>query len=398
METIRTEHNQAIQSIDDSLFTRKITEGIGWKERLLFIKGARGIGKTTLILQHIKSTFGFDAKALYVSMDNIALADKSLLEIASFHHNMGGTHLYIDEIHKYENWSLELKNIYDKYKKMHVVVSGSSILDLYKGNADLSRRGVTYILHGLSLREYINIETKNNIATFTLEELLNNHLSIADNITKQINPLQYFNTYLTYGYYPFYLEGVKYFHQKLNAAINQIIEVDIPRLHKIEVSNINKVKKLLYYIATSVPFQPNSSKLAQSLEISRQTLNIYLNYMEESQMLQLLWSSNKSYSMISKPDKIYLQNPNLCYLVPSATINIGNERETFFMNQVAALHKVNTSKNGDFLVNDQYTFEIGGRKKGYKQIADLPDSYVAIDNQLIGVGHKIPLWLFGFLY
>jgi uncharacterized protein len=399
METLRAEHNLLLQGLaNDTLFKRTVTEEIGWEERLLFIKGARGIGKTTLILQRIMSTFKFDERALYVSMDNIALSNKTLVEIATEHYNHGGTHLFIDEIHKYQNWSLELKNIYDKYKKFHVVASGSSILELYKGNADLSRRGVTHVLYGLSLREYVNSSANQNIKKYALNEILNDHVSIANDILKAVNPLKYFKDYLMHGYYPFYLEGTKYFHQKLNTAINQIIEVDIPRIYNIDISNTSKVKKLLYHIAVSVPFQPNSTKLAESLDVSRQTLNTYLNYLEEGQILQLLWNSQKSYSLISKPDKIYLQNPNLCYLIPSTSANIGNLRETFFMNQVSTNHKVNTSEKGDFLVDDKFVFEIGGNNKSFKQIADLPDSYVGMDNELIGSGKRIPLWLFGFLY
>ncbi len=399
MEVLRTEHNQALQRLgDEALFQRIVMEEIGWEERLLFIKGARGIGKTTLILQHIMTKFKFDERALYVSMDNIALSNKTLVEIATDHYNRGGTHLFIDEIHKYQNWSLELKNIYDKFKKFHVVASGSSILELYKGNADLSRRGVTHVLYGLSLREYVNISTNQHVKKYTLEEILKDHVSIANDILKKVNPLKYFNAYLSHGYYPFYLEGTKYFHQKLNTAINQIIEVDIPRIYNIDNSNISKVKKLLYHIAISVPFQPNSSKLAESLDISRQTLNTYLNYLEEGQILQLLWNSQKSYSLISKPDKIYLQNTNLCYLIPTSSANVGNLRETFFMNQVSTQHKVSSSAKGDFLVDDKFTFEIGGQNKSFKQIADMPDSYVGMDNELIGSGNRIPLWLFGYLY
>jgi uncharacterized protein len=397
MENLYAEHNHFLNTLTTS-FSRDIQYEIGWEEQLLFIKGARGIGKTTLILQHINETFDIDdRKALYITMDSIALAGRSIIEVAKNHMNLGGTHLFVDEIHKYDNWSLELKNIYDKYKKLKVVVSGSSILDLYKGNADLSRRGVTHIIHGLSLREFINIEAKVNLPGYTMPEILKSHVKIAHQILEQANPLQYFKAYLQYGYYPFYLEGLQYFHQKLNNAMNQTIEVDIPKLFNLEVANISKIRKLLYHIATSVPFQPNSTKLAESLELNRQTLNAYLQYMQEGRILQLLWDGAKAYSLISKPDKIYLQNPNLCHLVPTERSNLGNLRETFFMNQVAKKHKVTSAKKGDFLVDNQYTFEVGGEDKTFKQIADIPKSYLAIDNEQIGTGNKIPLWLFGFL-
>lgn len=397
MDKIRQEHNQFLQNLVTS-FHREIQQEIGWDERLLFIKGARGVGKTTLILQYIKQTYDFDTKALYVSMDSLNTANYTLLDIAKQHSNLGGTHLFIDEIHKYDRWSIELKNIYDLYQNLHVVVSGSSILDLYKGNADLSRRAITHVLQGLSLREFLNIQNDLVLQRYTLAEIIKDHVKIVHEILKVTNPLQYFKDYLAYGYYPFYLQGVKYFHQKLNNTINQIIEVDIPTLFNLEVSNISKIKKLLYHIATTAPFQPNSTKLAASLDLNRQTLNTYLQYLQEGQILQLLWDSTKAYSLISKPDKIYLQNPNLCHLVPSDQKNIGSLRETFFMNQVNTNHRVSTAQKGDFLVDDIYIFEVGGEKKRFNQISDLPDSYLAIDNELIGTGNKIPLWLFGFLY
>lgn len=397
MDKLRQEHNQFLQNLVTS-FHREIQREIGWDERLLFIKGARGVGKTTLILQYIKQTYDFDTKALYVSMDSLNTANYTLLDIAKQHSNLGGTHLFIDEIHKYDRWSIELKNIYDLYQNLHVVVSGLSILDLYKGNADLSRRAITHVLQGLSLREFLNIQNDLVLQRYTLAEIIKDHVKIVHEILKVTNPLQYFKDYLAYGYYPFYLQGVKYFHQKLNNTINQIIEVDIPTLFNLEVSNISKIKKLLYHIATTAPFQPNSTKLAASLDLNRQTLNTYLQYLQEGQILQLLWDSTKAYSLISKPDKIYLQNPNLCHLVPPDQKNIGSLRETFFMNQVNTNHRISTAQKGDFLVDDIYIFEVGGEKKRFNQIADLPDSYLAIDNELIGTGNKIPLWLFGFLY
>lgn len=396
MKDLRLEHNQFLNNMD-VLFRRDVMDDIDWDEKLLFIKGSRGVGKTTLILQHIKETFDYSEKALYVTMDGISIANTSLIQIAKSHMQSGGTHLFIDEIHKYTNWSQELKNIKDSFKKLHVTVSGSSILDLYKGNADLSRRAVTHVLYGLSFREFINIEAKTTIRRYSLNEIVEDNLKITQEVLDQVNPLQYFKSYLTHGYYPFYLEGTKYFHQKLNNTVNQVIEVDVPRLFNLEVSNIAKVKKLLYHIATSVPFQPNSSKLASSLALNRQTLNAYIQYLEQGHILNLLWDDAKSYSLISKPEKIYLQNPNLCHLVPTSQEDIGNLRETFFLNQVGMLHEVNSSKIGDFLVDKKFVFEVGGSGKSFKQISKVKNSYLAIDDELIGSKNKIPLWLFGFL-
>jgi uncharacterized protein len=398
MEKLREEHNEYLNSIDDAFSRKSRYLEVDWNERLLFIKGARGIGKTTMILQYIKDTYGYNNNALYVSMDSLNSAHLSIAEIAKYHLNHGGTHLFIDEIHKYDNWSAELKHIYDLHKKLKVVVSGSSILHLYRGSADLSRRAVSYDMKGLSFREYINFETGANLQAYTLKEILSSHITIASDISRNINTLQYFKNYLHHGYYPYYLQGTKKFHQKLNNTINQCIESDIPQMLDIQVNNISKIKKLLYHIAISVPFQPNSSKLAQSVDLSRQTLNTYLQYLHEANIIFLLWDDAKSYSLISKPEKIYLQNPNLCHLVPENNMKIGNLRETFFANQVSTFHTLNSAKQGDFIVDNKFTFEVGGASKGFKQIANLPKSYVAIDEQMVGVGNKIPLWLFGFLY
>jgi uncharacterized protein len=398
MEKIIQEHIDYLNSVDDAFSRKTRYDEVDWNERLLFIKGARGVGKTTMILQYIKDTYGYDAKALYVSMDSLSIANVSIADIAKHHYNHGGTHLFIDEIHKYANWSAELKHIYDLYKKLKVVVSGSSILHLYRGNADLSRRAVSFEMKGLSFREFINFQAGTNLNAYTLKEILTNHIAIATEINKKINTLQFFKDYLHHGYYPYYLQGTKNFHQKLNNTINQCIESDIPQLMDIQVSNITKIKKLLYHIAVSVPFQPNSSKLAASVDLNRQTLNSYLNYLHEANIIYLLWDSTKSYSLISKPEKIYLQNPNLCHLVPEDNLNTGNLRETFFANQVSMHHTLHSSKHADFLVDNKFHFEIGGSSKGFKQIASVPKSYVAIDEQMIGVGNKIPLWLFGFMY
>ncbi|MCB9261112.1 MAG: ATP-binding protein [Flavobacteriales bacterium] len=397
IEKIYAESSTYLKNLDP-LFRRDQIEDVDWAERLLFIKGSRGIGKTTLILQHIQEQYGYDSKVLYVSMDSLQLLDYKLIELAEYHFNHGGTHLFVDEIHKYQNWSLELKNINDLYKKLNVVVSGSSILHLYKGNADLSRRGVSFKLRGLSFREFLNIETKSNFPKYSLDDLLQNHLQIAADIGQVVNPLQYIKEYLKYGYNPYYLEGKSSFHHKLNNTVNLIIETDITQLFGVDVSKIIKLKKLLYAIAVNVPFQPNTSKLATSLEISRSTLNAYLQYLHEAEIIHLLWKSGQSYSLISKPEKIYLNNTNLCFLVPESSVNVGNLRETFFVNQVSAMHDVFASTIGDFLVDDKYIFEVGGPNKKFTQIANQAGSYKVQDEILIGAKNNIPLWLFGFLY
>ncbi|NOT35761.1 MAG: AAA family ATPase [Saprospiraceae bacterium] len=397
-ENLRQEHNEYLQSVDESFSRQSRWNDMDWAEKLLFIKGPRGVGKSTMILQYIRDKFQFDAKALYVTMDSLNLSGMSILEIAKKHQNLGGTHLYIDEIHKYEGWSKELKNINDLYKKLHVVVSGSSILKMDKGEADLSRRAVTYNMEGLSFREYIWFKTGIVLETLKLEDIVKSHVDLSVEISNKINPLLLHKEYLQFGYYPFFMQGTKSFRQKLNNAVNQSIEQDIMQINEIEVNNIGKIKKLLYHLAISVPFKPNSTKLAESLGLNRQTLNLYLFYLTEAKIIQSILASGKSYSMISKPDKIYLNNTNLCYLVPESRVNTGNLRETFFANQLSKLHNVNTSDKGDFLIDNKYIFEVGGPNKKFTQIADLPFSYTVVDDEITGYGNKIPLWLFGMLY
>lgn len=398
LENLRQEHNDYLQTVDGSYSRRSIWEDLDWSEKLLFVRGARGVGKSTMILQYIKNRFEIGAEALYITMDSLNLSGRSLVDIARKHQNLGGTHLYIDEIHKYEGWSKELKNINDQYTRLHVVVSGSSIFQLNQGEADLSRRAVTYNMEGLSFREFIEFQTGEKIESITLEDLLKNHLEISMEISNKINPLILFKDYIQFGYYPFYLEGTKSFRQKLNNAINQSIEQDILQIKEVEVTNINKIKKLLYTLAVNVPFKPNSSKLAEGMDLNRQTLNLYLNYLNEARIINNLYTSGKSYSLISKPEKIYLDNTNLCFLVPESRTSMANLRETFFINQVSKKYTVNTSDKGDFLIDNKYIFEVGGSNKKFKQIDKIPNSFTAIDEELTGYNNKIPLWLFGFLY
>jgi uncharacterized protein len=380
-----------------STFKRYLMDEINWEGKLIGIKGAKGVGKTTLILQHIKENF-MGNEALYVSMDSIIAKPYTIFEIAEFHINKGGTHLFIDEIHKYADWSREIKTIYDLYPDIHVVFSGSSILQIYKSFADLSRRAVSYILEGLSFREFLELETGIRFSTVTLADLLQNHVQIAENIIAKVNVFKHFDQYFRYGYYPFYLEDRRDFNLKLENVINNSLDTDLPFMLEINVHNIFKIKKLLYILATHLPFQPNITKLAESLELNRNTLNNYLYYLSESKLLNLLTDSGKSYTALSKPEKIYMQNTNLIYTISAENVNKGTLRELYFLNQVSAKYLVNFVKKGDFKVENKYLFEVGGAQKSFTQIADEKNSYLAIDDVQIGRGNKIPLWLFGFLY
>ena len=354
-------------------FKRYLMDEINWEGKLIAIKGAKGVGKTTMILQYIKTNFkGNDA--LYVSMDSIIAKPYSIFEIAEYHVNRGGTHLFIDEIHKYAEWSREIKTIHDLYPEFHVVFSGSSILQIYKSFADLSRRAVAYNLEGLSLREFLELETGEKFEKIELIDLLKNHVQLAENIIEKVNVFKYFDQYLRYGYYPFYLEDKKDFNLKLENVINNTLDIDLPFMLEINVHNIFKMKKLLYILATQLPFQPNITKLAESLELNRNTLNNYLYYLSESKLLNLLTDAGKSYSALSKPEKIFMQNTNLIYAISGDKVNKGTLRELFFLNQVSAKYTINYTKKGDFLVENKYIFEVGGAQKTFMQIADIQNS------------------------
>jgi hypothetical protein len=396
MDKIYLEYRQTLNALK-STFSRNLTQEIDWNEPLLFIVGSRGVGKTTLILQHIKANFGMSTNALYISMDDISLSNYRLIDVANKHVQLGGTHLFIDEIHKYENWSQELKNIRDKITDLKVVVSGSSILDIHKGNADLSRRSVIYTLNGLSYREFLNIQLNLNLPILNMQEITENHEEIAADFSSKIKPLEHFSAYLKYGYFPFYLEGTKNYHHKLMNVLNVVLEQDMALLETIDLAKIPKIRKLIYLLSIQAPYQPNITKLAEAIEIDRITLLNYLSSLQKASVLFLARMNGKFYSQLTKPDKIYLQNTNLLFLSQS-DVNIGTLRETFFINQVNAKHKVTLAKKGDFIVDDNYLFEVGGASKNFKQIAGIDNSYLALDEISTGINNKIPLWMFGFLY
>ena len=395
METLLETHREYLNNYE-SLFDRFVD--IDWNDRLIGLTGARGVGKTTYLFNHIKNGLGPNSKPLYVSLDDIYFTEHKLVELADQWVKMGGTHLFLDEVHKYNNWSQELKNINDRFKKLYVVFTGSSLLDVLKGQADLSRRSVVHTLNGLSFREFLEVETKQKFPIHTLEEILENHEKLTTEILKKVKPFAFFKDYLQYGYYPFYLESIKSYHRKLMSTLTLMIEVDLPYQRNVEVRYIHKLKKLITHIAHTVPFQPNITKLAGDIETSRQTVIHYLKFLEESKIINLLHSKESSDSHLAKPDKIFLHHPNIMYALNPKSVNEGTLRESFFFNQVANVHKVISSPDSDFLVDDTYTFEIGGKSKKKKQIKNLENAFVVSDNIEHGYGNIIPLWLFGFMY
>ena len=380
-------------------FKRYLYHTINWEDKLIAIKGSRGVGKTTLLLQYIKENHKIDQTVLYASLDDIYFQANSLVDLAEEFYQNGGKYLYLDEVHKYPNWSLEIKNIYDNYSELKMVFTSSSVLEIHKGNADLSRRAISYELKGLSFREYLVLEKSLTISSLQLEDVLKHHLEIATELTKEIKILPQFKQYLKMGYYPFYKEGEESYYQKLTNIVNLILETDIPSVYKTEFQTIHKLKKLLYVIATSVPFQPNISKLSEKIETSSRSSTLqYLDYLEKANLIGNLKTSAKGNNYLVKPDKIYLENTNLMYAFGEVIKEIGSIRETFFFNQLNATNKINTSKESDFLVNNTYTFEVGGKNKKDAQIKELKEAYVVADNIEIGYRNKIPLWLFGMLY
>jgi hypothetical protein len=329
----------------------------------------------------------------------------SLIEFAKEFEQYGGEVLFIDEVHKYSDWSTHIKNIYDSLD-IKVIFSGSSILQIEKQNADLSRRTIIYHLENLSFREYLEFTGVKKFDSYSIEDILQNHIQIASDIKQEIKPLMYFKEYLQYGSYPFILEDKDTYHQKIVQMINLILETDLPYINKIEIQQIVKLKKLLYMLAINVPFIPNITDIAKATNISRPKVYEYLNHLESAKIINSIRSKEKGYNIMSKPEKLFMQNTNISYALTSK-IDIGSARESFFVNQIKNYYNSNikllddtifSSKQGDFLVDDQYIFEIGGKNKSFKQIKDIPNSYVVSDDIEIGFKNKIPLFLFGFLY
>ncbi len=380
-------------------FVRSLLRDINWKARLIGIKGARGVGKTTLLLQYIKLYLNHKPeKVLYISLDHIWFSDKKLYDIASDFVRLGGEHLFIDEVHYYENWAQEIKNIYDDFSELQIVFTGSSLLKIIDGRIDLSRRAVIYPMQGLSLREYINLETGMNFQKYSLEEILENHIEISQSVLAEIKPFPYFRSYLEHGYLPFYREEPDLYSFRLNNIINFILEIELPLLRNIEISYVRKIKQLLMIIAETVPFSPQISAISRKMGINRITLLRYLHYLAESGLLIQLYKDGYGVSKLQKPDKIFLENTNYMYVLSDKPVNTGNIRETFFVNQVGYRHQVLLDKQADFKINDKWVFEVGGKNKTGKQISGLKYAFLVLDDMETGFQNKIPLWLFGFLY
>lgn len=378
---------------------RYLLTQIDWSQRLIGVKGARGSGKTTLLLQRIKFHLSKSEKPLYTSLDNLYFMNHTLIGLAEEFALQGGTHLFLDEVHKYPNWSRELKLIYDQLPSVKVVFTSSSILEINKGESDLSRRAVKYILKELSFREYLNIKHKLDLPSFDFEYILKNQKEVSLECKKQVEfPIAEFKEYLKYGCYPYSFEGIDGYYPKLLDTVNLMLEVDVSSVENIPFQESRKIKKLLVAIAQSAPFTPNVSKLSERLGFSRNFLLSSLKILDRAELIHEFFTPSKGIGAFTKPEKLYLNNTNLIYALGQSQIEQGTLRETFFANQLKHNYEIHLAKKGDFIVNRKYTIEIGGKNKTTQQIAGIKDAFVLRDDIEIGALNVIPLYLFGMLY
>lgn len=390
----------------DLSFKRYLYKEINWDNRLIVLVGSRGVGKTTLLLQFLKERFASPEECLYISADNILVNSFGLFNIAKEFYKIRGNYIIIDEIHKYPNWSKELKNIYDSFPKLRTIVSGSSSLEIIKGQYDLSRRAVIYKLKGLSFREFLTLHLKKELKPFSLNEILSNHILIAKDIKEIVEGsgdkiLRLFRGYLKFGYYPYYLEGTEDYFLKLNNVIEKIIYEDIPSIFMMKQSSIPYLKKLIYLVATSAPFQPNIARISSNLGISKEYVYNYIDYLEKAGVFMFLYPSAKGLKLVRKPEKIYLENTNLYCAIEGTkyfSIDRGALRETFALNQLKGLHSVFSIEKADLIINNKYVLEIGGKAKRKEHVHLMKNAFVLSDDIEVGFSKKIPLYLLGLLY
>lgn len=391
MEALQEKFRMLLEETDTG-YVRNIHDRIEWDDRLITILGARGTGKTTIVLQHIKLYDNPDT-SLYVSADDLWFTAHTLVGLAEMFYKNGGKTLYIDEIHKYRNWSQEIKNIYDSFPKLKVCYTGSSILDLQKGNYDLSRRLLEYRMYGLSFREYLALSKGLNIPVHPLERILDNDIEFP---YRDNRPIALFKEYLKSGYYPYFT--ARNYYLRLGNVINRVIEEDIPRFAELTVSTAEKLKTLLYIIAQSVPFKPNYSKIGRDLDMHRNSIADLMVWLDKAGLINILRDDTGGISLLGKVNKIYLNNPNLAYVLSDKEPDTGNIRETIFLAWFRAMsYNITASAVSDFKVG-KYTFEVGGRNKGKQQIHDMKNAYIVKDDIEYGHGNVIPLWAFGLMY
>ena len=381
-------------------YVRPIIKQVHWNQRLISIRGARGVGKTTLLLQYIKQTYGDNpTEAIYVSLDNLYFSRHTFIDFVEDFYKMGGKCIFADEVHKYHGWSQELKNAYDAFPDMRFVITGSSVLNILNSDADLSRRCINYNMQGLSFREYLALCEGLKFDQTDLPSLLEGPDKLCMAVNEKCHPLVHFDRYLKTGYYPFVLEGEEDYYERISNVANLILEIELPQLCGVDVSNIRKLKSLLAVLASEYPMQIDMMKLSAMAGMSRTTLLAYLQYLQRAKLINLLYSGDASLKKMQRPDKIYMENSNLLHALSLNGVNEGTQREVFFVNQLVYQHRIEyASSQADFMVDGKYTFEVGGKSKDGKQIANMSNSYIAADGIEFPYGNKIPLWCFGFLY
>lgn len=401
MEKLFERHDAYISTISMD-YVRDMMQRINWDARLIVIRGPKGVGKSTLMKQYIKSHFDADDRhVLYCSADTNYFSTHTLVDVADTFVKRGGKWLFIDEVHKYTGWSREVKEIYDLHPDLHIILSGSSLIQINDGQADLSRRILIYDMPGLSLREFIRLDQGLDIESTTLDQLLTSPNQYCRKVMSLCRPLEHFANYRRFGYYPFFLEGKEAYYDKVENVINYIVDVELPKHRGIDVGNTRKIKALLQVISQMTPYEVDIAKLSKATGIMRTTVLKYLTHLEEACLICRLFTDLKNVTDLQKPDKVYLDNTNLLYTLSPEKPEIGTVRETFFANQLASAgHKVEYAgyKRGDFRVDDAIVIEVGGQDKGFSQISGQENAYVAADDIESAYLGKIPLWAFGFLY
>ncbi|MCB1119082.1 MAG: ATP-binding protein [Chlamydiia bacterium] len=382
-------------------YRRFLYELIHWESQAICIYGARGVGKTTLICQYFLEKYGRADRALYISGDNIHVISEGLLSIATHYFSMGGEALFIDEVHKYPNWSIEVKNIIDTYRTKQIIISGSSAMELHEGKGDLSRRVVYYELPGLSFREYLQFMEVKELPAVTLDEVLKDHVSLAGLFADQ-SILKHFNDYLRYGYYPYFLESRSVYLLKINNVIEKVITEDIPASKSVKPNTILVLKKLLWLVANSTCLVPNVDRISKDLNVTRDVVYNGFEYLEKAGLIRNVFPETSGMRLVRKPGKIYLENTNLLHAINGSLSlegDAGSIRETFFANQLALRYSIHIHETADFTIDNRYTIEVGGKNKKEKQIKQEGEKgYLAVDNIQVGIGKRIPLYLFGLLY
>lgn len=401
METLFERHDIYLDDVPMG-YVRSIMNTIDWDAKLIMIKGPKGVGKSTLLKQYIKRNFSTDDRhVLYCSADTSYFSTHTLVEVAMTFYRLGGRHLFIDEVHKYSNWSSEIKEIYDLYRDLHVVLSGSSLIQINDGEGDLSRRIIAYNMPGLSLREFIYFDTGLQLDSIALDELLENPNTFCSYVRNQCSPLEHFKQYIQKGYYPFYFENKKTYSIIMESVIDHIVNNELVRFRSIDTGNTRKIKALLRIISEMTPYDVDITKLSKAIGIKRDTVLRYLCSLDEAKLTIRLFSKLDTITGLQKPDKLYLDNSNLLYALSSEKPQIGTVRETFFANQlISAGHKLEYAgyKSGDFRIDNNIVVEVGGADKGFGQVKNEENSFVASDDIESASLRKIPLWAFGFLY